>query len=181
MRKYARWLILLFNLIFLGFWFGNQLSISQINRLLTGDFPPFESHLFFYILLAGTVIFILVMNKNIYYDRICPFGAAQQCINVVSGTKRQIRNKYITWFQRILVLVIISISLIFQNPTRFNYEVFSAFFKLIGTIFQFSLLILVLLSSLFFVRPWCSTLCPVKPVMDFIRMVRVWVMRSPLP
>ncbi len=175
LKKASRWIIMLFNIGFLGFWLGNQLSISQISRLLMGDFPSINTHFFFYLLLAGTVLIILLINKNLYYDRICPFGAAQQCVNVISGTKRHIRSRYITWFQRILVLVIISISLIFQNPTRFNYEVFSAFFKIIGTVFQFSLLIIVLLSSLFFVRPWCNVLCPIKPVMDFIRMIRRWV------
>lgn len=180
LRKQLRWVLLLFNLIFLGFWLGNQLSVSQISRLLIGDFPALYSHLFFYLLLGGTLLMIILLNKNIYCDRICPFGAAQQCINAISGTKRHPTNKrrYLVWIQRILVLTVIAASLLLQNPTRFNYEIFSAFFKLIGTIFQFSLLIIVLLSSLFLIRPWCNLLCPIQPVTDFVKMIRNWVVRS---
>lgn len=177
LRKQFRWVLLLLNLVFLGFWLGTQLSISQISRLLMGDFPSLYSHLFFYLLLGGTLLMILLLNKNIYCDRICPFGAAQQCVNAISGTKRHPTNKrrFLVWTQRLLVLAVISASLLLQNPTRFNYEVFSAFFKLIGTIFQFSLLIIVLLSSLFLIRPWCNLLCPINPVTDFVKMVRNWV------
>jgi uncharacterized protein with FMN-binding domain len=177
LRKQMRWVLLIFNMVFLGFWFSKQLSISQISRLLSGDFPSLHSHLCFYLLLGGTLLMILLLNKNLYCDRICPFGAAQQCINAISGTKRHPTNgkRFMVWFQRILVLLVISASLILQNPTRFNYEVFSVFFKLIGTVFQFSLLIIVLLSSLFLVRPWCNILCPIKPVTDFVKMVRGWV------
>ncbi len=177
LRKQLRWVLLLFNLIFLGFWLGNQLSVSQISRLLMGDFPSLYTHLFFYLLLGGTLLMIILLNKNIYCDRICPFGAAQQCVNAISGTKRHPINKqrFLVWIHRILVLSVITASLLLQNPTRFNYEVFSAFFKLFGTIFQFSLLILVLLSSLFLIRPWCNLLCPIQAVTDFVKMVRNWV------
>lgn len=180
LKKQFRWVFLIFNMVFFGFWLGNQLSISQVSRLLIGDFPSLYSHLFFYLLLAGTLIFILLLNKNIYCDRICPFGAAQQCVNAISGTKKHPtkNNRYLVWIQRIIVLSVLVASLLLQNPTRFNYEVFSAFFQLIGTILHFSLLIIFLLGSLFLIRPWCNLLCPIKPVTDFVKMMRGWVVRS---
>lgn len=176
-KKISRWVLLLFNLGFLGFWLGNQLSVSQISRLLSGDFPPLQAHLFFYLLLGGTIILILLFNKNLYFDRICPFGAAQECINNIGGAKVQLTRKraWLRWIPRLLALALIILALLFRNPTKFNHEVFSTFFKLIGTSFQFGLLILVLISSLFLIRPWCNLLCPVKPVFDWIRMVRNWI------
>lgn len=176
----ARWILILFNLIFLGFWTGNQLSIVQFSRLTGGDFPHLDQHLFFYLLLGGSLIFVLGLNKNIYYDRICPFGAAQECLGALSGTKRTIRdrNNQIRWIPRILALGLLIIGLIFRHPSSINYEVFSAFFQLVGNSLQFGILILVLVTSLFFRRPWCNLLCPVKPVFEYIQTIRNWFIQS---
>jgi polyferredoxin len=37
------------------------------------------------------------------------------------------------------------------------------------------LLGVVLIAALFIRRPWCSYLCPLRPVTDFIRLVRNWI------
>lgn len=176
----ARWILIFFNLIFLGFWTGNQLSIVQFSRLTGGDFPSLDQHLFFYLLLGGSLIFVLGLNKNIYYDRICPFGAAQECLGALSGTKRTIRdrNNHIRWIPRILALGLLVIGLIFRHPSSINYEVFAAFFQLVGNSLQFGILILVLVTSLFFRRPWCNLLCPVKPVFEYVQTIRNWFIQS---
>jgi len=176
----ARWILILFNLIFLGFWTSNQLSIVQFSRITSGEFPPFDQHLFFYLLLGGSLIFVLGLNKNIYYDRICPFGAAQECLGALSGTKRTIkyRNNQIRWIPRILALGLLILGLIFRHPSSINYEVFSAFFQLVGNSLQFAILLLVLITSLFFRRPWCQLLCPVKPVFEYFQTLRNWLLSS---
>lgn len=179
-RIAARWVLMVFNIIFLGFWTGNQISIVQISRLSSGEFPPLAQQLFFYILIGGSVIILLIMNKNLYYDRVCPFGATQECFAALGGTKRIIRDKrnITRWIPRILALSLLTLGLIFRHPSQINYEVFSAFFQLVGNSLQFILLIIVLLTSLFFKRPWCTLLCPVKPVFDFISMLRNWILRN---
>ena len=173
----ARWILLIFNLIFLGFWTGNQISIVQISRLTSGEFPPPGQHLFFYILIGGSFTIMLLLNKNLYYDRICPFGAAQDCLAAIGGSKRQLRDKrnLIRWIPRILSLSLLTLGLIFRHPSSINYEVFSAFFQVLGNSLQFGLLILVLLSSLFIKRPWCTLFCPVKPVFEYVGMLRNWI------
>ena len=74
---------------------------------------------------------MLLLNKNLYYDRICPFGAAQDCLAAIGGTKRQVRDKrnLIRWIPRILALSLLTLGLIFSHPSSINYEVFSAFFQ----------------------------------------------------
>ena len=47
---------------------------------------------------------------------------------------------------------------------------------LIGSNFLFVLLGIVLVASLFIRRPWCSYLCPLRPVTDLIRLVRNWIL-----
>ncbi len=175
----ARWILIVFNMIFLGFWASNQLSIVQISRFGMGEIPPIAQHSFFYLLLIGSLSFILLLNKNLYYDRICPFGAAQECLAAIGGAKKQLRDKKnsIRWVPRILALSILILAVLFRHPSSVNYEVFSAFFQLVGNSLQFVLLVLVLISSLFVKRPWCSILCPIKPILDYIRMLRNWALQ----
>ncbi len=176
-KKSARWIMIVFNVIFLGFWMGNQLSIVQMTRFGYGEVPTIQQHLFFYIMLTGSLLFIFFFRKNIYYDRICPFGGAQECLAAIGGAKRSLVDKKnrTRWLPRILALAIILIAILFRHPSSINYEVFSAFFQLIGNTLQFSLLIIILVTALFFRRPWCSLMCPVKPVFDFVKMLQSWL------
>ena len=54
----------------------------------------------------------------------------------------------------------ISLALLYRNPGLSSYEVFGTAFRLEGSNFQFALLAIILLSSLFLYRPWCRHLCP---------------------
>ena len=101
------------------------------------------------------MFFILALNKNLYYDRVCPFGAAQECLGELSGTKKTLKDRRnrIRWIPSILALGLLTLGLIFRHPTSINYEVFTAFFKIVGNSLQFALLLVVLITSLFFDAP----------------------------
>jgi hypothetical protein len=73
----------------------------------------------------------------------------------------------------------IVLALIFRNPARFNYEVFGTFFNLAGTYFQYALLAVVLVTSLFIIRSWCNYICPLRAVADYVRMMRHWMKNEP--
>jgi polyferredoxin len=56
-----------------------------------------------------------------------------------------------------------------------TYEPFETIFDLSGTTVQWILLIIVVLASFIIYRPFCSYLCPLDPVVDFIAEMRRWV------
>ena len=176
-KKTARWISMLTGLTFLGFVFNKPLTLVLINRMLLGFWPQWQLHVYSYILLAGILLITFADNKNPYCEWFCPFGSAQECLAVIGGgKKRPPKNVHtaLRWFQRALALGAIVMALFYRNPSISSYEVFGAFFHLIGTNFHFILLGVVLILALFIRRPWCSYLCPLRPVTDFIRLVRNW-------
>lgn len=174
-KKAARWISMLVGIAFLGFLFNKPLTLVLINKVLLGFWPNWQLYLYWYILLAGIVFLTLIGNRNPYCEWFCPFGATQECLGIIGGAKYRVPDRFhylLRWFQRVIALTAIVIAMIYRNPSVSSYEVFGAFFRLIGTNFLFVLLAIVLIASLFIRRPWCSYLCPLRPVTDFVRLVR---------
>jgi NosR/NirI family nitrous oxide reductase transcriptional regulator len=174
----ARWISMIIGLVVIGFMYNNPMTIVFFNKLLLGYWPSWQTAIFWYVLLGGFVLSIVINNKNLYCEWICPFGTVQECFAAVGNTKKKFSGKLhiaLRWFQRLLALGIIVFALIRANPSLYTHEVFGVVFHLIGSPFQFSLLAFVLIASLFLRRPWCSYLCPVGALTDYLSMVRKWI------
>jgi hypothetical protein len=177
-KKQLRWVSLITGLVVLGFIYNNPLTIAYINKLLLGFWPQWQTNLYWYILIGGILFVFTVDNKNPYCVWFCPFGAAQECMGALGGAKVRASGKYryfLKWLQRGLAWGAILIALLYRNPSVTSFEIFGTLFELIGSNVQFILLGLVLVASLFIRRPWCTYLCPLQPVDEFIRMTRKWV------
>jgi uncharacterized protein with FMN-binding domain len=180
-RKTMRWITMMTAMVTLGFVLGKPLTSIVVNKILLGYWPQWQLNLYWYILVAGLLFFLLAANKNVYCDRICPFGAAQEGVGLIGGAKVKAPEKIriaARWVQRVLALSVIAAALLFSNPAFYSYEVFGVFFRLIGTTFLYGLLAAVLVAALFIKRPWCNFLCPLRPVMDMVRMMRQWIASS---
>lgn len=176
-KKRIRWVILIISTIFIGFLYNKLLNLVVVNRFLTGLWPGWRTELYWYLLLAALLVVLLTEGENLYCGWICPFGAIQEGLGALGGFKKNPAKfiKYFRWFQRLLALVAVCVALIYRNPGKFNYEIYSSFFALIGTDLQFLLLGLILVLSLFVIRPWCLFLCPTKAIVDYVLFVRNWV------
>jgi NosR/NirI family transcriptional regulator, nitrous oxide reductase regulator len=180
--KQARWVALILGMVVLGFIYNKPLTLSMVNQALLGFWPQWQTNLYWYLLLGGIILVFTVDNKNPYCAWFCPFGAAQECMGAIGGSKvrspgRQTRN-VLKWTQRGLAWFAIVIALWFRNPGISSYEIFGTLFKLVGSSWQFVLLGIVLVVGLFISRPWCTYLCPLHPVDEFIRFVRKWILES---
>ena len=174
-KKIARWGTMLIGLFVIGFYYNQPFTLSMFNQLLLGYFPPLHSHLYWYLLLGGIFFVFTIENKNPYCSWFCPFGAAQECLGAVGGAKHRPLGNYknvFKWTLRILVLLAIIVALLLRNPGVTSYEVFGTLFKLTGSNFQFAILGIVLVSSIFIKRPWCNYLCPIGPVTDHFIHIR---------
>ena len=162
LTKVLRWTTLLGGLVFLGFAFNSQFVLAHINMVLIGYWPEWQTHIFWYVLIIGLVLFKATEEWNVYCYDFCPFGALQEIAATIGGAKpKKLRwSKVLLWAQRLLTLAAISLALIYRNPGLSSYEVFGTAFSLEGSNFQFALLAIILLSSLFLYRPWCRHLCP---------------------
>jgi uncharacterized protein with FMN-binding domain len=183
-RKYfkrtqlVRWISLLTGLVVLGFIYNNPLTIAMFNQVLLGYWPDWHTNLYTYLLVGGVVLLFFVEGKNPYCLWICPFGAAQECLGKLTRAKTRQAGRFrgfLKWLQRGVAFVAISMALLLRDPGLTSYEVFGTLFKMWGSAFQFLVIALVFLFSLYTFRPWCNYLCPVKPVEEFARMIRKWV------
>ena len=161
-RKIIRWFTLITGMIFIGFVFNQPFVLSHINMVLLGYFPAINTHIYWYILIAGLLIFKTEKNWNTYCYDFCPFGACQEVAGLIGGAKpKKIPwSEALKWMQRVLVIFAVSLALIYRNPGFPSFEIFSTLFSLDGSNIQFVVLAIVLLSSLFVYRPFCNYLCP---------------------
>lgn len=179
--KVARWGTMLIGLFVLGFYYNQPFTLSLINQLLLGYFPPLHSHLYWYLMLGGIFLVFTVENKNPYCSWFCPFGAAQECLGVIGGAKQKSPGKLkdvFKWSLRILTLFAIIVALLLRNPGVTSYEVFGTLFKLTGSNYQFAILGIVLVASMFIKRPWCNYLCPLKPATEHFTNLRGWLLNK---
>lgn len=179
-KKALRWSILIISLLTLGIWLSLPLSILKINTFLLGYWPEWHSGLYWYLLIGGTLLTLLLTSKNIYCSWICPFGAVQDCLGVFGKAKYKLQGRskvYLKWVQRALAFAAIAAALYFRNPGAFNFEIFGTFFNLTGTTFLFVLTAIYVLSSMFIMRPYCDTLCPIRPFEEFLLMMKKWMIR----
>jgi uncharacterized protein with FMN-binding domain len=173
--KQVRWVSMIIGLVVLGFVYNSPVTLAYITKLLLGYWPQWQTNLYWYFLIGGILFFFTVDNKNPYCQWCCPFGAAQECMGAIGGAKSTTPRRFqdlLIWLQRILALVAILLGVWFRNPGVAGYELFGTLFDLLGSSIQFVALGLVLIAALFIKRPWCNYLCPIRPVVDLIRLTR---------
>ncbi len=179
--KIARWGTMLVGLFVIGFYYNKPFTLSMVNQLLLGYFPPLYSHLYWYLILGGVFLVFTIENKNPYCMWFCPFGAAQECMGRVGGAKYRSPGKFknvFKWTLRALTLFAIVTALLLRNPGVTSYEVFGTLFKLTGSNVQFAILGIVLVASIFIKRPWCNYLCPMGPVTDHLTHIRKLIIKK---
>ena len=177
-RTTLRWVTRLAGLVLIGFVLTIPLSIINVNSLLIGYAPHSRMSIYWCLLTVAVFLPLILTNKAVYCECICPFGAAQDILKTAGGGKLTLPKRWslgLRWVQRMLALAAIVAALLYRNPARFDYEVFGAFFTLTGTVVQLAILGVVLIASLFLLRPWCNCLCPLRAISDYIRMLRTWV------
>lgn len=178
LRRMLRWLSLITGLLVIGFVYNQPLTLAFVDRLALGYWPPWNTHIYFYILAGVPLLTLISVNSNPYCTWSCPFGATQDCLALLGGAGTKVPSRLATILRRcqmILFWVAIILAVLFRNPGVSSYEVFGTLFSLTGSPIQFGLLVLVLIMALFIKRPWCNYLCPIRPLEQCIRESRRWI------
>jgi len=173
-KKMLRWATLITSLIILGFWFSVPLTLSRINLFLIGFWPHWHENLYWYILVFGFFLILMVTRKNIYCSWICPLGCIQDGLGLVGGARPRFSKKTILvmkWVQRAIAWLAILLALYFRNPVQLNYEIFGVSLSLTGATYLFIMTGVFFIASVFISRPWCNYLCPITPVADLFRLL----------
>jgi NosR/NirI family transcriptional regulator, nitrous oxide reductase regulator len=177
-KRRLRWGTLITGMVVLGFVYTAPLTVTMVTTLLSGYWPDWHSHLYWYLLMGGIVFVTVVDSKNPYCYWFCPFGAFQECLAAVSGAKhykpRRLRQT-LTWVQRGLAVAAIALGLALRQPGATGFEPFGTLFDLRGSVYEWALLITVVVASLLIYRPFCNYLCPLDPVINFVGSGRSWI------
>jgi len=174
--KQTRWVSMLVSMIILGFIYNRPLTLVYITKFTLGYWPRWQTNLYWYFLVGGILLILIIENRNAYCEWFCPFGAAQECMGVIggSGLPRSRYHSAMRVSQRMLALMAILLGIYFRSPGLSNYELYGTLFGLVGTSIQFAVLGLVLIAAMFIRRPWCNYLCPIRPVLEIINIFRGW-------
>jgi len=175
-----RYLTMAYSIVILGFKFKQFIAYSWIVSLLLGKAPSFADNIGWYILMGGTLLFILLTGKNAYCTYICPFGALQEAGKRLSGfdffkiapkTSKRLRQ-----LPGILAYITFAGAVLTEQMGLVSYEPFSLIFGRTGVGVQWILLPLVLIMSLFVMRFYCNYACPVGVVLNLSVKIRRFVL-----
>ncbi|MCW8329116.1 FMN-binding protein [Photobacterium sp. SDRW27] len=159
-----RLLIPFASLGFIGFYINSSLSIGSLAGLVMGYIPSPKQQLTWWIMMGSVLGAVLLLGKNIYCGKLCPFSTVQMLLHKISGFKFKISRGVTKYARRgILFLVWASLMLIFlsHHPAMGTYEPFSMMFSLEGMGMQWYVLPLSLFGALFIPDFWCRLFCPV--------------------
>ena len=146
-----------------GFYLNAAISVGNIAGLALGYIPGIKDHLIWWILVMGTLLGVVLLGKNVYCYRICPFYGIEYLLQKISGMKlnpsRALlkRTRTIVNFLLWLSLMVIFLS---KHPALGSFEPFAMMFSLNGTGIQWFILPLALIGSFFMSTFWCRFFCP---------------------
>jgi uncharacterized protein with FMN-binding domain len=173
-RGALKWSVRLGSLALLGVAFDLAWVIAFPVRLLTGDWPPWQVHLYWYTLLAVVLLSFSRAGKSPYCPWLCPFGAAQDVVGLVGGARRRRPHHaaLFAWIKRLLLAGAVLVALALGSPGAGSYEVFGTLFRWTGSPWQFAALFFTALVAVFVRRPYCHWVCPVDTVEQALRPLR---------
>jgi hypothetical protein len=146
-----------------GFYLNAAISVGNIAGLAMGYIPGIKDHLIWWILVLGTVLGIVILGKNVYCYRVCPFYGIEYLLQKISGMKLNPSHTLLTRARSIVnFLLWLSLMVIFlsKHPALGSYEPFAMMFSLNGVGIQWFILPLALIGSFFMSTFWCRFFCP---------------------
>ena len=162
-QKPWKYIYLAATIAIVGFYLNAAISVGNIAGLALGYIPGIKDHLIWWILVVGTILGIIVLGKNVYCYRVCPFYGIEYVLQKISGMKlnpsRALlkRTRFIVNFLLWLALMVIFLS---KHPALGSFEPFAMMFSLNGTGVQWFILPLALIGSFFMSTFWCRFFCP---------------------
>jgi len=175
LAKYVRYLVMVGSLVFVGFYANASLNLGNIAGIFMGYIPSPRQYPIWWIMMTGALGSVVILGRNIYCHKICPFKVVQDLLQKISGVKLRIKpevqrkSRALIFFLSWIALVLIFLS---AHPALGSYEPFAMMFSLEGLGIQWYILPAALLGSLFVPSFWCRLFCPVGLYLNEIVRLR---------
>ena len=177
-KKWLRYTSLAISMIVLGFYFNSALNVSHFGRVLLGYIPAFQSHIFWFILVFGTIGFAFFLKKNVYCHAMCPFHAIETILVRIGGMKIKFTpkiQKIAKHSAKFLLWLSLMLTFLAQNPTIASFEPFAMVFGLEGEGIQWYILPAVLIGVLLITDYFCRYFCPIGKGFWYVIKFRKWI------
>lgn len=172
--KTLRLITLLLSVVVLGFWTNSLLSLALFYNMLTNGIPCIVQIPIIIIALLA-VILPLITGKSFYCQYLCPFGVLQEFAGKINRRKVKISAKafkVILIIRKLILLAIIVITALGVGLNLLYVEPFSAFHWQSVGFGMVTFAVVILITSVFITKPWCSFLCPTGLLLEMIRKIR---------
>lgn len=171
LKKFRNY-ILLFNLLVLGFWVGDTLSINSIYNWIIGG-VQLSTRWFIVLVLVISILIPLFTQKAFYCSCLCPYGAAQELTHKLNRKYKlelplRIRRKLPLLRECIfgILVFLLCVGVVFDLT---NIEPFSVFMFQTASVPVIILALSFIVLSFFIPKPWCRYFCPTGQFLEIIR------------
>lgn len=150
---------------YMGFVKSNLVSIVHLFGLMNLSFPIFEYNLTWYLLMIFTIVSTIFWGR-LYCGRICAFGAMTQLMDRILPVKLRFElpahiDRRAIYVKYVLLFVVLGYFFVTQDNTIYKYVEPFWMFTLSGTVVMWTLLGILLLTTVFIRNFYCRYLCMV--------------------
>lgn len=168
-NKVLRIIQLVLNVVVLGFWCGQFLSLSLLRGWLSNGLDPI-AYLPTLLVLATAVLMPFFKRKHHYCSWVCPLGSAQELASRLPFPKIHCSPKVYKAMSRVRMIVFSLLMLLlwtaFWAGKILDYEPFTAFFYQSALPAVIALAIIIVVASCFIPNVWCKACCPMGQTLD---------------
>ena len=148
------------SILFMGFYAVRMVTISDFIDFTALRFPPISRDTYFYILYAGVLITSLIWGR-VYCGYLCPFGTLSEFLNKISPIKFRIPYRYQSKLRLVkYVIFALVVFEILQSTILYQIEPFGTLLLFSGDTLAWAILALILGTSIFVNRFYCTYICP---------------------
>jgi hypothetical protein len=163
--------VMTISMIVLGFYLNGQISIANYVSMFEGFTPSAKANLAWWILIPGSLLFPIIISRNLYCSYICPFKGAQFYLNKISGMQFQMSPKMTKLAVKgatLLLWLSLMTGFITTNPGLSSFEPFAMFFALEGIGVQWYILPASVIGAFFIKNFFCRFFCPVGEFITWV-------------
>ncbi|MCC7032551.1 MAG: 4Fe-4S binding protein [Acidobacteria bacterium] len=166
---------------YMGFTKSTLVSITDVFRLVDGDFPVFRSSLLWYGF-AGVTLVSTVLWGRFYCGRVCAFGALTQLMDAVLPAKWRVEvpkplEARAAWIKFGVLAGVLAYYVATHDLLVYQYVEPFWMFTRIGTTPMWVGLGVLLLASVFVRNLYCRFLCPLGATLGILSTLTVFRIR----
>lgn len=167
-RRGLRLVVLTANILVLGFWTGQFVSLSLLRGWMANGIDWLGA-LPSVVVVGAALLLPWLGKKNYYCTWVCPYGSLQELAFHVPVRKwkagmqlqKRLRGLRLAVLGVLLLLLWLGV-----GAAVLDYEPFAAFMVTSAPVATLCLAAVFVLLGLFVPRPWCQTLCPVGMLLN---------------